>query len=190
MEKIFKEESTEAVLLVDAPNAFNSINRKIFLHNMSILCPAISTFVTNCYTTPARLFLIGGTEMRSNEGTTQGDPVAMAIYAIGITPLIMMMIELVTTRCDDIKMVVFADDSSAAEQLTSLLQWWTTLLEIGPKFGYYHEPKKSWLITKLETHTLAKEVFKTTKVKITNSGKRYLGQFWELSHSKESMSMN
>ena len=74
---------------------------------ISSTCPAISTFVTNCYTTPARLFVIGSTEIRSNEGTTQGDPVAMAIYAIGITPLIMMMIELVTTRCDDIKIPKF-----------------------------------------------------------------------------------
>ena len=184
MEKIFKEESTEAVLLVDAANAFNSINIKVFLHNISILCPAISTFVTNCYTTPARLFVIGGTEIRSNESTTQGYPVAMAIYAIGTTPLIMMMIELVTTRCDDIKIVAFADDFSAAGKLTFLLQWWKTLIEIGSKFGYYPEPKKSWPITKLETHTLAKEVFETTKVKITNSGKRYIGQFWELSHPK------
>ena len=85
------------------------------------------------------------------------------------------MIELVTTRCDDIKMIAFADDFSAARKLTSLLQWWTTLLEIGPKFGYYPKPKKSWLITKLETHTLAKGVFETTKVKRTKSGKRYLG---------------
>ena len=28
---------------------------------------------------------------------------------------------------------------------------------------------------KIETHTCAKEIFETTKVKITNSGKRYLG---------------
>ena len=68
MEKIFKEDSTEAVLPVDVANAFNSINRKVFLHNISILSPAIATFVTNCYTTPARLFVIGGTEIRSNEG--------------------------------------------------------------------------------------------------------------------------
>ena len=175
MEKIFKEESTEAVLLVDAANAFNSINRKVFLHRISI-----STFLTNCYTTPARLFVVGGIEIRSNEVTTQGDPVAMAIYAIGITPLIMMKIELVTTRCDDIKMVAFADNFSAAGKLTSLLDWWTTLLEIGPKFGYYPEPKKSWLIAKLETQTLAEEVFETTKVKITNSGKRCLGSVLEI----------
>ena len=42
MEKILKEESTEAVLLVDTENAFNSVNRKVFLHNISILYPAIS----------------------------------------------------------------------------------------------------------------------------------------------------
>ena len=71
MQKIFKEESTEAVLLVDAENVFNSIKRKEFLHNISTLCPAISTFVTNCYATPARLFVIGGSEVKSTEGTTQ-----------------------------------------------------------------------------------------------------------------------
>ena len=71
MQKIFKEESTEAVLLVDAENVFNSIKRKEVLHNISTLCPAISTFVTNCYATPARLFVIGGSEVKSTEGTTQ-----------------------------------------------------------------------------------------------------------------------
>ena len=123
MEKIFKEESTEAVLLVDAEDAVNSMNRRVFLHNISILCSAISTFVTNCYATPARLLVIGGSEIKSNEGNTQRDPVPMAIYALGITPLIMMMVELVSTKCGDTKIV-------AAGKLKSLLQWWTTLLEV------------------------------------------------------------
>ena len=48
-----------------------------------MLCPAISKFVTNCYATPARLFVIGVSEIKSNEGTTQRDPVGMAIYALG-----------------------------------------------------------------------------------------------------------
>ena len=135
IEKTFKEESTETVLLVDAENPFISINRKVFLH-ISILCPAISTFVT-------RLFLTGGSEMKSNEETTPGDSVAMAIYALGITPPIMMMVELVSTKRDDIKIVAFADDFSAAGKLQSLLQWWTTLIEVGPKFGYFPEPAKS-----------------------------------------------
>ena len=47
----------------------------------------------------------------------------MAIYTLGITPSIMMMVELVSTKRDDIKMVAFADDFSAAGKLKSLLQW-------------------------------------------------------------------
>ena len=47
--EMFNKESTEAVLMVDASNAFNAINREAFLHNTKILCPAISTYVNNCY---------------------------------------------------------------------------------------------------------------------------------------------
>ena len=41
----FSEENTQAVLLIDAENAFNSINRKVMLHNMKFLCPLISNFL-------------------------------------------------------------------------------------------------------------------------------------------------
>ena len=116
MEKMFKEVSTETVLLVDAVNASNSINRNVFFHNVSILCPAISTFITNSCAIPARLFATGGTEIRYNERTAQEDPAAKTIYALSITPIIIMMIELVTTKCDDIKMVTFANDFSTAEK--------------------------------------------------------------------------
>ena len=122
MEDIFKEESTEAVLLVYAANASDSINGKVFLHSIFILCSAISTFVINCCSTPAQLFVIAGIELRSNEGTTLGDTVSVAIYALGIRLLKMMMIELVITKCDDIKMVAFADDFTAAAKLKSDLQ--------------------------------------------------------------------
>ena len=86
----------------------------MFLHNISILCPVKSTFVTKCDAIPPRLFVIGGSEIKSNEGNTQGDAAAMAIYALGITALIMLMVELVSTKCDNIKVVAIADDFSAA----------------------------------------------------------------------------
>ena len=47
----------------------------------------------------------------------------MAIYALDITLLIMMMVELVSTKCDDIKMVAIADDFTAAGELKYLLHW-------------------------------------------------------------------
>ena len=39
MHKMYKEEHTEEVLLVDRANAFSSANRKVFLHNINVVCP-------------------------------------------------------------------------------------------------------------------------------------------------------
>ena len=74
-----------------------------------------------------------------------------------------MMVDLVSTKCDDIKMAAFTDGFNAAGKLKSFLQWWITLLELGPKFGYLREPAKSWLITKPEKHPIGKELFKDNK---------------------------
>ena len=48
MSKMYKKEHTEAVLLVDASKLFNSVNRKVFLHNINVVCPLISIYVQNC----------------------------------------------------------------------------------------------------------------------------------------------
>ena len=96
--KMYKEEYTEAVLLVDAANAFNFVNRKVFRHNINVVCPSISTYVQNCYKLPSRLFIIEGTQIKCSEGTTQGDPVAMPIYALSVIPLMLMVLEITNTK--------------------------------------------------------------------------------------------
>ena len=80
---LYKDEYSEAVLLVNAKNAFNSMSKNIMLHNISVLCPTISTYVSNCYRSAARLFVVVGKEILSKEGTTQGDPTSMGMYALG-----------------------------------------------------------------------------------------------------------
>ena len=65
---VYQQDKTEAVLLVDADNAFSSINTTPMLHNISITCPVITTFITNCYMEPARLFIVGNNE---NQGKVQ-----------------------------------------------------------------------------------------------------------------------
>ena len=45
MNSIFQEEESDAILLVDASNDFNSLNRSAFLHNVRSLCPALATYV-------------------------------------------------------------------------------------------------------------------------------------------------
>ena len=87
----------------------------------------------------------------------------MAIYALGITPITMMMIELVTTQSDNRKIVGFADGFSATVKFKFLLQWWTGLLEVGPKFVFFPEPTKLWLITHFETYGLGKKFSKILK---------------------------
>ena len=54
-----------------------------------LLFPAIAIYVKNCYSLHSRLFIIGGNEIRSCEGTTQGDTIAMAVYAVAIIPVIL-----------------------------------------------------------------------------------------------------
>ena len=51
---------TDAVLLIDAENVFNSIERKVMLHNLKLICSIIATYVINCYAAPSRLCIAGG----------------------------------------------------------------------------------------------------------------------------------
>ena len=79
MHGIFDADNTDAVLLIDASDAFNSLNRASALHNVAALCPILGTYATNTYRAPARLFVTGGKELKCTEGTTQGDPLAMSL---------------------------------------------------------------------------------------------------------------
>ena len=108
----FQLEGTEAVLLVDASNAFNSLNRNVALHNIQFECPAISTFLINTYREPSELF-IDGEVIYSQEGTTQGDPLAMPMYAVATIPMIKRLPKSTTQ-------VWYADDASALDTTTNL----------------------------------------------------------------------
>ena len=44
------------------------------------------TFACNLYQSPVRLFVHGNAEISSTEGTTQGGPESMAIYALATIP--------------------------------------------------------------------------------------------------------
>ena len=145
-------------LMVDASNAFNAINREAFLHNTKILCPSISTYVNNCYSSPTDLYIQGGRSIKSEEGTTQGDPTAMAIYALGITPLLVWLSKKSNEGNSAFasKDVAFADDLNGIGAVESLKRWWSLLEEEGKKFGYCVNAKKSYLIVKEQYKDKAK----------------------------------
>ena len=53
---LFQQEETEAILLVDANHAFNSLNHLSVLHNIRRLWPSLATVLINSYRTPTELF--------------------------------------------------------------------------------------------------------------------------------------
>ena len=108
----------EGALLVDASNAINSLNRKVALLNMRYVCPALETMLTNCYQSPIRLFVSGGGEVLLKEGTTQGDPLGMAMFSLSMVPLITKLMEDV----DATFQVWFADDATGVGTLVNFKQ--------------------------------------------------------------------
>ena len=60
-------------------------------------------------------------------------------------------------------------------KITELRTWWKDLVKFGPKFGYFPNASKSWLVTKESTHNLGKELFGDEGIQVTDEGRPYLG---------------
>ena len=166
----FGLEEMEGILLVDASNAFNSLNRANALANIHCLCPSFSIVLTNTYQKSTELIL-GRDTLLSQEGTTQGDPWAMPFYALATRPLT----DALALEVPNIMQIWYADDASATGRISDLKVWWDKLIALGPSFGYYVNPSKTWLITKEGLVTAASELFGNTHVNITTKGRPVLG---------------
>ena len=170
MNEIFHGEDTDAILLIDASNTFNSLNRMTALRNISVTCPIIAPYAINTYRNPAHLFVVGGHELLSAERTTQGDPVSMAFYGISLVPLMPKLNEASeTVQC------WLADDASCSGKVRDILKWWLFLKTVGPKFDYFPKATKCWLIVKPDKFEEAKSAFDRTDINVTCEGRRHLG---------------
>ena len=164
---LFEEDTTHGFIQVDASNAFNSINRTLFLHDVKILCPEIATYINNCYIKPSRLFITGGKEISSNERTTQGAPIAMGVYALGLIPL---LTSIISNNTGNLIHVAFVDDLTGVGKIHELIEWWKNALHYGPYLGYYVNESKPWLIMKEEYIQIANKTFRDYNIKITTDG--------------------
>ena len=110
--------SVDAVLMANTSNALNRLNREACMRNVALLCPNIMPTIINCYRHPARLF-VDGECLLSREGTTQGDPLTMPMYALRDLSLVHCVATPVGT-CQN----WYADDSSEGGKFDPFLQWW------------------------------------------------------------------
>ena len=108
----------------------------------------------------------------SQEGTTQGDTLAMSFYGICVKPII----DILRQKQPSVYQVWLADDATAASKLSELKQWWKAVIEEGKKYGYHVKPSKSWLILKDPArYEETKTLFQDIPINITLEGKRHLG---------------
>ena len=181
MRELFSLEGTDGILLIDASNAFNCLNRRVALHNVQITCPAISTYIINTYRQFSTLYVAGGKKLLSMEGTTQGDPLAMAWYSLSTV----VLIDSLRAHEPSVSQVWLADDATAAGKISSLKEWYDHLIKEGKKIGYLVNRSKSWLIVKDEE--MKRKALKEfgTSVNVTTEGQRHLGAVIGSSNYKE-----
>ncbi len=105
----------------------------------------------------ARLFVDGST-LLSQEGTTQGDPLAMPMYAIALM--------------NRVNQSVVVTHAAATSNIPALHRWWEELTNIGPAYGYM---VNAHLIVKASQLSEAQTTFEDTQINITIIGKPHLG---------------
>ena len=115
------------------------------LLNVQYTCPAMKHVLINFYRKSTRIFMNsdGFFELSSQEGTTQGCPLAMAMYALALVPLAKELLPL----C---RQIWYADDASGCDDFVRLRKWYDALCAKGPLYGYHPSPKKCILVVKPE----------------------------------------
>ena len=91
--------------------------------------------------------------LHSKEGVTQGYPLAMIVYGIGIFPLIKNL----KREIPDVTQPWYADDAGALGTFAIIETYFNSLTRQGPGRGYYPEPPKSALIVHPENLKAGKE---------------------------------
>ena len=140
------QEEDWGFILVDACNAFNEENCTSILWVVCHKWPSGARFEFNCYCHWATLVIRagGGTNhfRYSKEGVTQGDPLAMLKYGLGIHPLIWdlrTIHPIVTQPC-------YGDDAEAGGTFMDIQLHLDDLMVRGPPWGYLPKLTKSILV--------------------------------------------
>ena len=101
----------------------------------------MSLYIINTYRSPSRLFICGGGEILSQEGTTQEDLLATLWYSVNTS----IMIQSLRISTPGVRQVWLADDSAGGGQIVPLHNWYNYLSQEGKKYGYLVNGPKSWL---------------------------------------------
>ena len=99
-------------------------------------CSPLSRALINTYRSDNINLYINGETLLSQKGTTEGDLLAMAMYAIAMVPLIERIAN------ENVKQTWCADDAAVGGNVVSIKKWWDNLQKLGPYYGYFPNLKK------------------------------------------------
>ena len=156
------------------------MNRRLALNNVHYTCPPGACFLENAHQNSARLFSIQNFELLSEEGTTQGDNLSMAFYALPLVPMIKKI------ENANICQQSYADDASALGKLFEMKSW-QKINALGPKLGFFPNVSEGWPIVKDEaTFERAKLISNNTNTNISIKDHNNLGAFIGSEEGKDS----
>ena len=120
-------------LLIDAHTTFNEENRTAMLWAVCHKWPSGAQFTFNCYRHLATLVVWdtgdrSGHFLHSKEGVTQGDPLAMITYDIGVLPFIREL----WGAHPRVTQPWYADDAGAGGKFQHILELFRDLQARGP----------------------------------------------------------
>ncbi|KAL7503120.1 hypothetical protein ACHAXN_000965, partial [Cyclotella atomus] len=173
------ENTAKGVMLVDATNGFNELNRYSMLWNVRHRWSKGSRLAFNCYRHFNICIVREGTGnpawvIEGEEGLSQGDPLAMVLYGVALMPLAEHLRECVP----DAMTPWYADDSAGVGRAEACARAMLFLTEWGPTYGYYPEVEKSYFICTEEEEARAKVAFYSCGLQVKFvRGMRYLGGF-------------
>ncbi len=166
------------LLLVDARNAFNELNRYNMLWEVYHRCPPLAKIAFNRYRHHSLCFMRNEmgedpTVIACKEGITQGCCLSMVCYGIALMPLA----EWLRTEVPGALQPWYADDLSGIGTATDNATVLQLLKEKGPYVGYYPEPDKSHYVCMPQDEEAAKAAFEAAGIPDLNYGRsrRYLG---------------
>ena len=163
---------TITTTLLDASNGFNELSRYHMLYTIKHLWPKASRFKFNCYKHFFQLIIRNPNKLadtiQSQEGIQQGDPLAMLLYGISLTPLIkdLKTNPMISNIIPKTLQPWYADDTTivSTPQTTSILI--KSLQQKGPSFGYYVQPEKSYHICTETQEPISRMIFQSNNIEI------------------------
>ena len=104
------------------------------------------TIFVNCYRNWSFLVLRNGNGtasfLHSREGVTQGDPLDMVAYGIGVLPLT----KILKAAYTDVTQTWYAENDGELGTFDNIGSYFNALKHFGPGRGYYPKPPNSVLI--------------------------------------------